>query len=495
MFNLFKPQIRTRFAPSPTGYLHIGGLRTALYAYLFAKQNRGKFFLRIEDTDQTREIAGAVDNLIKALKWANITPDEGIIGQQGGKVAEKGNFGPYTQSQRLPIYRRHADELVKNGHAYHCFCAPERLEKLRHDQEAAKQPTKYDGLCRSLTAKQVASMIKAGEKHVIRMKSPDNKVIEFTDLVRGQVKVNSKEIDDQVLIKADGFPIYHLAHVVDDYLMKTTHIIRGEEWLPSTPKHLVLFEYFGWTPPKYAHLSLILNPDKSKLSKRQGDVAIEDYRDKGYLPEALVNYVALLGWNPGTEQEIFSLKELVKEFDVKKIHKAGAVFDVVKLNWMNGEYIKKLPPEKFVEMAMPYLEKNIGNIPDKKLAQKVLLLEQERISKLSEAGESMGFFFAEKLKYPSELLVWKKSNQAKTLENLNILMGELEKIPDWSRSNLEDYLLKMIKDRGLTNGAMLWPLRVALSGLEKSPPPFDIASILGKEISLSRIKTAIMSLQ
>jgi len=495
MFNLFKPQVRTRFAPSPTGYLHIGGLRTALYAYLFAKQNRGKFFLRIEDTDQTREVIGAVDNLIKALKWANIVPDEGIIGQEGGKVAEKGNFGPYTQSQRLPIYRRHADELVKNGHAYYCFCAPERLEKLRHDQEAAKQPTKYDGWCRSLTAEQIASKIKAGEKYVIRMKSPDNRVIEFTDLVRGQVKIHSKEIDDQVLIKADGFPTYHLAHVVDDHLMKTTHVIRGEEWLPSTPKHLVLFEYFGWTPPQYAHLSLILNPDKSKLSKRQGDVAVEDYRDKGYLPEALINYVALLGWNPGTEQEIFSLQELIKEFDVKKIHKAGAVFDIKKLDWMNSEYIKKLPLNKFAELTKPYLEKNVDPIPADLALEKIMRLEQERISKLSEAGEGIGFLFQEKLAYDANLLVWKKSDAAGAKKALELIKNELEKYTDWNKENLEKSLIQFIKNQNLTNGEALWPLRVALTGLEKSPTPFEVAEILGQEKTRSRLQQAIEKLK
>lgn len=495
MFNLFKPKIRTRFAPSPTGYVHLGSLRSALYEYLFAKQSGGNFFLRIEDTDQSREVEGAVENLLKVLKWAGIEPEEGVILDSEGKASEKGKFGPYTQSRRLELYQKYAQELVSADKAYYCFCTPKRLETLRKAQEEAKKPTRYDGLCKKLSPEEIKEKLDRGDKFVIRMKMPKNRDIEFIDMIRGKIVMNSDELDEQVLIKADGFPTYHLAHIVDDHLMKTTHVIRGEEWLPSTPKHLVLFEYFGWKAPTYAHLPLILNPDKSKLSKRQGDVAVEDYRDKGYLPEALINYVALLGWNPGTEQEIFSLKELVKHFSLSKVHKAGAVFDVVKLDWMNGEYIKKLLPQKFVELAMPYLEKNIGNITDKKIAEKVLLLEQERVSKLSEAGESMGFFFVDKLKYKPDMLIWKKSDQAKTLENLNILIEELEKVSDWSRSNLENYLLKMIKDRGLTNGEMLWPLRVALSGLEKSPPPFDIASILGKQISIERVKAAIMSLE
>lgn len=490
MFNLFKPRVRTRFAPSPTGYVHLGSLRSALYEYLFAKQSGGDFFLRIEDTDQSREVAGAVENLLKVLKWAGIEPDEGIILNSAGEASEKGKYGPYTQSQRLELYQKYAQELISKGMAYYCFCTPERLDVLRREQEVAKKPTRYDGLCKKLSDDEIKAKIDRGDRYVIRMKMPKNRQIEFIDLIRGRVVMNSEELDEQVLMKSDGFPTYHLAHIVDDHLMKTTHVIRGEEWLPSTPKHLVLFEYFGWKAPTYAHLPLILNPDKSKLSKRQGDVAVEDYRDKGYLPEALINYVALLGWNPGTEQEIFSLKELIKHFSLAKVHKAGAVFDVIKLDWMNGEYIKKLSPKKFVELAMPFLEKNLGEIKNQELAEKVLLLEQERVNKLSEAGDSMGFFFTDKLEYPAEMLVWKKSNREKTFENIELLINELTQVSDWSKANLESYLLKMIKDRGLTNGEMLWPLRVALTGLEKSPPPFDVASIMGKTQSLERLNIA-----
>jgi len=491
MLNFFRPKIRTRFAPSPTGYVHLGSLRSALFEYLFAKQSSGTFFLRIEDTDQSREVPGAVENLLKVLEWAGIKPDEGVILDSGGKAAEKGKFGPYTQSKRLELYQKYAEELVSKGYAYYCFCTPERLEVLRREQEELKKPTRYDGLCKKLSADEIKKRLERGDKCVIRMKMADNKDIKFTDLIRGEIIVNSSELDEQVLLKADGFPTYHLAHIVDDHLMKTTHVIRGEEWLPSTPKHLVLFEYFGWTPPQYAHLPLILNPDKSKLSKRQGDVAVEDYRDKGYLPEALINYVALLGWNPGTEREIFSLSELVREFSVAKIHRAGAVFDIKKLDWMNGEYIKKLPNKKFVQLALPFLEKTLGSITDKTLAENVLLLEQERVSKLSEVGNSVGFFFSDELDYKSEALIWKKSNAEAAADNLKLLAEELVKYSDWSKQNLEKSLLEFVKGRGLKNGDVLWPLRVALTGLEKSPPPFDVASILGKEKTLARINAAI----
>ncbi len=490
MWPLIKPKIRTRFAPSPTGYVHLGSLRSALFEYLFTKQNRGVFYVRIEDTDQSREVAGATRNLLEVLRWAGIEPEEGVMLDSSGEISQKGKFGPYTQSKRLELYQKYAKELVDKNLAYYCFCTPERLEVLRRNQDEEKKPTRYDGLCKKLSQEEISDKLKRGEKCVIRMRMPKNREIFFSDLIRGQIKVNSNELDEQVLLKADGFPTYHLAHAVDDHLMKTTHVIRGEEWLPSTPKHLILFEYLGWKPPIYAHLPLILNPDKSKLSKRQGDVAVEDYRDKGYLPEALINYVALLGWNPGTEQEIFSLSELVKNFSFAKVHKAGAVFDIKKLDWLNGEYIKKMPSKKFVQLALPFLEKTIGSLADKQLAERVLLLEQERISKLSEAGESVEFFFTDDPAYEPGLLVWKKSDKQATLDSLRLLADELEKHSDWSEHNLEKFLLELIKSRGLTNGGVLWPLRVALTGLEKSPPPFAVAAILGKARSLARIKAA-----
>lgn len=489
-----KNKIRTRFAPSPTGYLHVGGLRTALYAYLVAKQNNGDFVLRIEDTDKTREVSGAVANLIQSLQWAGISPDEGVILDQRGNEAERGKYGPYKQSDRLKIYQRYVDELLASGMAYHCFCTEERLNELRQNQEALKQPTQYDGRCRLLSKEEVDERLKAGEKSVIRLKVPENIDIEFNDLIRGNIKINSREVDDQVLIKSDGFPTYHFANVVDDHLMAISHVIRGEEWLPSTPKHILLYRAFGWEPPFFAHLPLLLNQDKSKLSKRQGDVAVEDYRDKGYLPEALLNFVSLLGWNPGDEKEIFSLSELIKEFDFKKIHKAGAVFDLAKLDWMNGEYLKKLSPEKFVELAWPFL---IHNIPaatkQRGLAEKALVLEKDRIKTLAEAGQGIGFIFLDQLDYDSNMLVWKKSDASTAKKNLSFILEFLKTInlDLWNKEFIEKEVIEKIKNANLTNGEVLWPLRVALTGLEKSPTPFEVAEILGKEKTLTRIELAI----
>ena len=305
--------IRTRFAPSPTGFLHVGGLRTALYCYLFAKKNNGKFILRIEDTDQSRKVDGAMENLIDTLKWAGINFDEGpTVG---------GDFGPYIQSERLNIYHEHAQKLVDEDKAYFCFCSPERLDEVRKKQIELKIPPQYDRLCRELPKEIIEQKKSNGEKFVVRMKVPLIGETTFVDLIRGNVTIANKVLDDQVLLKSDGFPTYHLAVVVDDHFMKISHVIRGEEWLPSTPKHILLYKYFGWELPHFAHLPLLLNPDKSKLSKRQGDVAVEDYKAKGYLKEAIVNFISLLGWNPGDNREIFSLEELKMNFHLNELEK------------------------------------------------------------------------------------------------------------------------------------------------------------------------------
>ncbi|MBP9120921.1 MAG: glutamate--tRNA ligase, partial [Ignavibacterium sp.] len=324
---------RVRFAPSPTGYLHVGGLRTALYNYLFAKRNNGTFVLRIEDTDRNRFVEGAVENLIKALKWAGLDFDEGP--ETGG------DFGPYMQSQRLDIYKKYADELIEKGKAYYCFCTPERLKALKEEQEKQKLPqAKYDKLCLHLTKKEVENKLASGIPKVVRLNVEENHTIKFDDIIREHVEFESNNVDDQVLIKSDGYPTYHLANVVDDHLMKITHVIRGEEWLSSTPKHVLLYDAFDWERPIFAHLPLLLNPDRSKLSKRQGDVAVEDYRDKGFLKDALVNFVALLGWNAGDDREFYYIDELIKSFSLERVNKAGAVFDLQKLNWLNAEHLR-----------------------------------------------------------------------------------------------------------------------------------------------------------
>ena len=490
-------KIRTRFAPSPTGFLHMGGLRTALYEYIFAKQNKGTFVLRLEDTDQTREVEGAIESLLKSLKWAGLTPDEGVFLGYDGKVAEKGNFGPYTQSKRLKIYQKYAQELINGDKAYYCFCSPERLEELKVSQQAAGQPIHYDRECLKLIEDEVQSKLDNHERRVIRFKVPESQAVKFNDTVKGEIKFSTTDIDDQIILKSDGFPTYHLASVVDDYLMKINYVIRGEEWLSSTPKHILLYQAFNWPVPQFAHLPLLLNPDKSKLSKRQGDVAVEDYRDQGYLPEALINFVALLGWNPDTEQEIFSLDELIKVFDFKKVHKAGAVFNRDKLGWFNSEYLKKLSLAEFKKIARPYLEKNIAHLPADLNLDKLFEIEQPRINRLGEIGEEIKFIFTDNLNYPAKDLIWKKSDSKNILKNLELLVAELAKYPkeEWSAAKLEKNIREFIAKNNLNNGDVLWPLRVALTGEPKSPTPFEVAEIIGQAKSLRRLKVAIEKLK
>lgn len=323
--------VRVRFAPSPTGFVHVGSLRTALYNYLFARHHGGKFVLRVEDTDRARYTEGAVENLLETLEWSGLSDDEG--------PENNGDFGPYYQSQRLNIYHEYIEKLISNNFAYPCFCSEERLAKIREEQIGKKLTPKYDGHCRHISGDELIKRRKS-EDHVIRLKIPPEGITKVSDIIRGEVQFQNEMIDDQVLLKSDGFPTYHLANVVDDHLMGITHVIRGEEWLISTPKHIILYDYFGWPIPQFAHLPLLLNPDRSKLSKRQGDVAVEDYRKKGYLPEALLNFVALLGWNRGDDEEIFSLEELIADFSLERVNKSGAVFNIEKLNWMNGIYIR-----------------------------------------------------------------------------------------------------------------------------------------------------------
>ncbi len=495
--------VRTRFAPSPTGFLHVGNFRTALYSYLIAKQSGGKFILRIEDTDQKRSVEGGIENILKSLYWAGIVPDEGVMMDAEEKIVQGGDNGPYIQSERLGIYKKYADELLNNGHAYYCFCSAERLAEVKDRQQKNKLPTGYDGHCRDIDIGEAQKKVAAGEPYVIRVKMPRKGETVLNDLIRGEVRFRNELVDDQIIMKSDGFPTYHLAVVVDDYLMKITHVVRGEDWLPSTPKHTQLYEYLGWNPPRYAHLPLLLNADKSKLSKRQGDVAVEDYIKKGYLPEAMLNFVAFLGWNPGTEREILSLDELVKEFKIEKINKSGAVFNLKKLDWYNQQYIRKLNDGEFVKRAMPFLENDEiikSNIKNKKSKIKnltgILNLEKERVTTLGELPEAVRFMF--KLPdYPAELLIWKKS----TPDEIKKILPELAKylntksVQGWNRDELERGIGEWVKERGYNNGSVLWPLRVALSGQQNSPGPFEMAEVLRKEESLKRLNAALEKFQ
>lgn len=497
--------VRTRFAPSPTGFLHVGGLRTALYAYLFAKLNGGQFLLRIEDTDRERFVEGGVENILHSLYWAGVVPDEGVvlgsrqvIKSSSYKIGQIGEKGPYIQSERLPIYQKYAGALLEKGHAYYCFCSSERLDQLRAEQQKKKQPSGYDQFClKNVSYEDAKKRVAAGEKHVVRLKMPKTGETTFNDLVRGQVSFKNALVDDQVLIKSDGFPTYHLAVVVDDHLMEISHVIRGEEWISSTPKHVQLYQYFGWQAPEFAHLPLLLNPDKSKLSKRQGDVAVSDYEAKGYLPEALVNFVAFLGWNPGDNREMFTLEELVKEFKIGKINKTGAVFNLEKLDWYNREHIKRLSDEELAKRTMLFFEKEEfykkkienGNLKLEigELA-KVVKLERERITTLSELPEALKFVF-ELSDYAAELLIWKKGSREELKKILPGIKDKLFEISEaeWNRKKLEEVLMAWIRDMGYGTGNVLWPMRVALSGLKNSPGPFEIAEVLGKSETIERL--------
>ncbi len=467
--------VKTRFPPSPTGYLHVGSLRTALYNYLFAKKHKGTFLLRIEDTDKERLVKGATDALIKTLKEVGLDFDE----------------GPFVQSERLDIYKEHAQKLIDQESAYYCFCSKERLDDLRKQQQIAKLQTKYDRECLKLSKAERAERVERGEEHVIRLKVPEGETT-FEDEIRGSITIKNSEIDDQVLVKADGFPTYHLAVVVDDHLMDVTHVIRGEEWISSVPKHVILYNAFGFPLPKFAHLPLILNPDKSKLSKRQGDVAVEDYLKKGFLSEALINFVALLGFNPTGDREVYSVEELIKAFDLKKINKGGAVFDQTKLAWMNGQYLQSKTIEELLELAKPFVQSKV----DGEMLKKILKVEKTRLDTLSELSEIIEQYVSLP-DFDASVLIWKKADKEDAKAQLEKIAAFLQGLKDSdfdSADLIESAIKKYIIDNDLQNGNVLWPLRVALSGKEKSPSPFELLWVLGRGEGLNRIKTSIEKL-
>lgn len=465
-------QVRTRFAPSPTGFLHVGGLRTALYNYLFAQHHDGKMVLRIEDTDRTRFVEGAIQNLIATLKSMNIHYQEG--------PDKRGPFEPYQQSERLSIYKQHAQILIEHGDAYYCFCTPERLENIRRKQETNKQQPKYDGICRQLSSSAVEKKLDKGLSFVIRLKMPQEGEKTFHDLIRGNVSIQNALSDDQILIKSDGFPTYHLANVVDDHQMQISHVIRGEEWLLSVPKHLRLYEAFGWDPPKMAHLPLLLNPDRSKLSKRQGDVAVEEFLNKGYLPEALNNFVVLLGWNPGTDQEIFSMKELIQQFSLQRVNKSGAIFDLQKLNWMNSHYIRELSPEKRNDFLIPFLKKAGYDISDPQKTVKIIEAIHKRISFGDEVEQQATIFFGDNL----EVLETEAKEILRKPISKDVLKSFLNEIKTAADIDIEVFknIMKTVQQQTGVKKDDLWmPIRVALTGVTHGPELPMVIEIFGKK--------------
>lgn len=475
--------VRTRFAPSPTGYMHLGNLRTALYAYLLARSQGGTFILRIEDTDQEREVPGAMELIFQSMRQAGLTYDEGPdVG---------GDFGPYIQTQRRDIYPVYARELVEKGGAYPCFCTKEQLEAARAGVEARGETYKYQKTCLHIPPEEAQRRIAAGEPHVIRQNVPTSGVAAFDDLLYGHVEVPADTLDDTVLIKADGLPTYNFANVVDDHLMGITHVMRGTEYLSSAPKYNLLYQAFGWQPPLYLHLPAVMKDHTRKLSKRHGDPSFEDLLAEGYLKDAIINFIALLGWSPGTEQEFFSLKELEAAFDVKGLSRAPAIFDTQKLNWFNGEYMAGLPFEDYYRLALPWMTRVLD--PDRFDLRRLAEMMHTRTDVLKHLPEKIAFLAALP-DYDLSLYTHKKmkTNPEVARQAIAFALPVLEAVADWSEAGIHDALLPQIAESGMKNGQVLWPVRIALTGLASTPGgAIEMAYLLGKEESLRRLRVAL----
>ncbi|MBP5454501.1 MAG: glutamate--tRNA ligase [Lachnospiraceae bacterium] len=480
-------KIRTRFAPSPTGRMHVGNLRTALYEFLIAKHDGGDFFLRIEDTDQERFVEGAIDIIYRTLEKTGLVHDEGPDKDKG--------FGPYVQSERMAsgIYLEYAKKLIEKGEAYYCFCDAERLETLKQVVDG-KEIVVYDKHCLHLSKEEVEANLKAGKPYVIRQNVPNEGSTTFHDELYGDITVDNSELDDMILIKSDGFPTYNFANVIDDHLMEITHVVRGNEYISSTPKYQRLYDAFGWESPKYIHLGLITDETHKKLSKRSGHSSFEDLLEQGFLTEAIINFIALLGWSPEDNEEFFTLDELIKKFDYRRINKSPSVFDVNKLRWMNSEYIKKMSDEAFLEMAMPYVDKVITKNIDKK---KIALMTKSRIEVFPDICEHIDFF--EKLpEYDVSMYEHKKMKTTleSSLETLKDVIPLLEKFDDYTNDSLYAYLSKYVEEKGVKIGYVMWPIRTALSGKQMTPAgATEILEVLGKEESVSRLKTGVSLLE
>ncbi|MBI2165592.1 MAG: glutamate--tRNA ligase [Chloroflexi bacterium] len=487
--------VRVRYAPSPTGEPHVGNIRTALFNWLFARHHGGKFILRIEDTDQDRLVPGAQAAILEALEWLGLDWDEG--------PGVNGPYGPYLQSQRLSMYQRYASSLVEQGAAYYCFCSEERLAKLREWQAQRKVPPGYDRQCRSLTADEVESQRQKGIRTVVRFKTPPQGRTEVDDLIRGHVSWENRLLDDFVILKSDGWPTYHLANVVDDHHMAISHVMRAEEWLPSTPRHLQLYQAIGFEPPLFAHLPMILGPDRSKLSKRHGATSAIEYRGKGYLPEALVNYLALLGWSLDDRTEVISREDLIRHFSTERISKAGAIFNQEKLTWMNGVYIRSLPPEEIARRLVPFLERpaEMGGLPgevarpiDQGYLKRIVPLIQDRLRTLSDGPELSDFFFVKRPEYEPSLLVQKEMDTQSARKALEMSLQQLDRLGSWDRASLEEVLRRLAAELGLKTGQLFGVLRVALTGRMAAPPLFETMEVLGQVRCMERIRQAALLL-
>ena len=479
-------QVRTRFAPSPTGFLHLGGLRSALYGYLFARQNNGAFILRIEDTDQERYVEGATQVIYDTLRDCGMNWDEGPdVG---------GDYGPYIQSERKATYLPYAKKLIQSGHAYYCFCTKEELAERKAAAEARGEVFKYDKHCLHLSQEEIQAKLDAGVPYVIRQNAPTEGETSYHDIVFGDMTFPNESLDDMVLIKQDGMPTYNFANVIDDHLMGITHVMRGMEYLSSTPKYNLLYEAFGWEIPQYIHMPPVMRDEHHKLSKRDGDAYYSDFIAKGYLSEAIINYLALVGWNPGTDREFFTLPELVEAFDVHRINKAPGIFDVNKLTWFNAEYIRRMAPEKYLEMATPWFDQVLAGkgINYARLAE----LTQSRTEIFNQLPD-MVRFLGELPDYDLELYTHKKmkTNAEISRANLELVKPVLESLPEWNETAIHDAVMAKIQEAGLKNGAVLWPLRIAIAGVANTPGgAFEIAGLLGREETLRRLELGLARL-
>ncbi len=473
-------EVRTRFAPSPTGYMHLGGMRTALYTYLFTRKNHGKFILRIEDTDQARYVEGATDVIYRTLK------DIGLVWDEGPDVG--GDYGPYIQSERKGMYLPYAQQLVRDGKAYYCFCTKEELDKRRAEAEAKCETFKYDKHCLNMPREEVERRLAAGEPYVIRQNVPTQGEASFDDIIFGHIAVDCSELDDMILIKADGMPTYNFANVIDDHTMGITHVMRGSEYLSSTPKYNLLYDAFGWEKPVYIHLTNIMRDAQHKLSKRTGDAYYEDYIAKGYLKDAILNYIALLGWNPGDDREFFTLDELIEAFSLEGLSKSPAIFDVNKLTWMNAEYIRRLEPNEFNRYAQPWYEKAGIDAMNKETLCRIL---QPRVEFFAQLPEMVDFLVKLDEEYDVAMFTNKKSktNPEVSLGVLNMAIDALNALETWEEAAIHDTLLGLAEKNGLKNGTMLWPVRIALAGKQVTPGgAIEIAYLLGKDESLRRLE-------
>lgn len=473
-------EVRTRFAPSPTGYMHLGGMRTALYTYLFTRKNHGKFILRIEDTDQARYVEGATDVIYRTLK------DIGLVWDEGPDVG--GDYGPYIQSERKGMYLPYAQQLVRDGKAYYCFCTKEELDKRRAEAEAKGETFKYDKHCLNMPREEVERRLAAGEPYVIRQNVPTQGEASFDDIIFGHIAVDCSELDDMILIKADGMPTYNFANVIDDHTMGITHVMRGSEYLSSTPKYNLLYDAFGWEKPVYIHLTNIMRDAQHKLSKRTGDAYYEDYIAKGYLKDAILNYIALLGWSPGDDREFFTLDELIEAFSLEGLSKSPAIFDVNKLTWMNAEYIRRLEPNEFNRYAQPWYEKAGIDAMNKETLCRIL---QPRVEFFAQLPEMVDFLVKLDEEYDVAMFTNKKSktNPEVSLGVLNMAIDALNALETWEEAAIHDTLIGLAEKNGLKNGTMLWPVRIALAGKQVTPGgAIEIAYLLGKDESLRRLE-------